>query len=372
MSYVDRLIDCSPFDYTEKTAKLFLEAMNETVQHHYAHCKEYHNFLDYCGFKPQIRSLDNVMELPPIHVNVFKEYDLVTVSKEQIVLSLTSSGTGGKKSKNFLDDLSLKRVKKIALHIHEGLGMVDENSWVNYCCFTYDPHVAKDLGTAFTDELLTSFTKRKRVYYTFQYNPQTNNFEFNLAEIAKVFKEFEKEGSPVRLLGFPAFMYEALEYYRDTEKKTLKFHPDSFFMTGGGWKKREDKKVSRTEFVEFVHEMTAVPKTNVRDMFGMVEHGVPYVECGLGNMHVPIYAKVFIKDPRTLKNLPYGEVGLPNFITPYLYSYPSISILVNDFAFLEPSCTCGLKGDILRIVGRAGISKHKGCAMHAEDTVQKK
>jgi phenylacetate-coenzyme A ligase PaaK-like adenylate-forming protein len=372
MSYVDTLIDRRAFDYCPETEDLFIRALHETVSHHYARCQEYRKFLDYCHFQPVIRSREDIIGLPALHVNVFKEHDLVSVPREEVVLSLTSSGTSGKKSKNFLDDISLRRVKKIARNVYDALGMVDDGEFVNYCCFTYDPHVAKDLGTAFTDELLTGFTARKRVYYTFQYSQATGGFEFDLPQVARIFEEFEQEGLPVRLLGFPAFIAEALEYYYSTKKKTLKFHPRSFLMTGGGWKKREDKKVSRAEFVQFIHDMSDVPHSNVRDLFGMVEHGVPYVECSLGNMHVPIYAKISIKDPRTLQNLPYGEVGLPNFITPYLHSYPSISILVNDFAFLEPGCSCGLKGEVLRIVGRAGTTKHVGCAMHAEDTVQKR
>lgn len=372
MSYVDDLIARDAFDYSAESEALFRRALNEAVTHHYHECPEYHRYLDYCGVSPNMESEADIEKLPPIHVNVFKECDLITGPRDKIVLSLTSSGTGGKKSKNFLDECSLTRVKKIARQVHEALGMVDDKALVNYCCFTYDPHIAKDLGTAFTDELLTSFTQRNKVYYTFQYNAASGQFEFDLKRLVEVFDDFEREALPVRFLGFPAFMYEALEYYRDTRGKTLHFHPDSFLMTGGGWKKKEDKKVSREEFVQFIHEMTAVLPANVRDMFGMVEHGVPYVECRLGNMHVPIYARVTIKEPNTLHKLPYGAVGLPNFVTPYLYSYPAVSILVNDFALLEPECKCGLAGPIIRIIGRAGISKHAGCAVHAEDTIQKK
>lgn len=372
MSYVDSLIDASPFVYNETVERLFVQAMHEAVQHHYAECTQYRNFLDYCGFRPSLQTNADVLHLPPIHVNVFKEYDLVSGPRENIVLSLTSSGTTGKKSKNFLDQISLDRVRKIARNVYAALGMVDDQALVNYCCFTYDPRIAKDLGTAFTDELLTGFTRRNKVYYTFQYDQSTNNFEFDLKQVAAIFRQYEEEGLPVRLLGFPAFIYEALEYYESTTGRWLKFHPDSFLMTGGGWKKKEDKKVTRSEFVHFIEEMTGVPGSNVRDLFGMVEHGVPYVECRLGNMHVPVYARVAIKDPCTMENLDYGEVGLPNFVTPYLHSYPAVSILVNDFACLEASCPCGLGGNVLRIVGRAGITKHVGCALHAEESVRKR
>ena len=369
MSNIDDLINCDPFDYNTKTNKLFIKALNEAVVHNFDNCPQYKNYLEYCKFSPVIKKEEDITKLPPIHVNVYKEYDLKSTSDDKIVLTLTSSGTTGKKSKIFLDKISLNRVKKIAKNVYNALGMVNEKELVNYCCFTYDPHVANDLGTAFTDELLSSFTQKKSVYYTFQYNLKTGEFAVDLDKVVRILQGFEKDGLPVRLVGFPAFIYEVLEYYKNKYKKRFKFNPDSFVMTGGGWKKQEDKKVGRDYFVNYIHEMTSIPYENMRDLFGMVEHGVPYVECKHGNMHVPVYSKVFIKDPKTLKNLSFGQPGLANFVTPYLHSYPAVSILVNDFATLEPSCECGLGGNVLKIIGRAGISKHAGCALHAEQTV---
>jgi hypothetical protein len=190
-------------------------------------------------------------------------------------------------------------------------------------------------------------------------------------EVIEVLREFEREGLPVRLLGFPAFIYEVLQHYRDRYRATFRFHPDSFALTGGGWKKQEDQKVGRDDLVRFIRDMTGIPCENMRDLFGMVEHGVPYVECSLGNMHVPVYSRVFVKDPATLRNLPYGQAGLANFVTPYLRSYPSISILAGDFALLLPSCPCGTGGEVIRILGRAGLVKHTGCALHAEKSVHR-
>ena len=60
----------------------------------------------------------------------------------------------------------------------------------NYLCFTYDPAVADDLGTAFTDELLTSFTKKDEVFYTFK--DDGNGFYFDEEGTLAALKRFEK------------------------------------------------------------------------------------------------------------------------------------------------------------------------------------
>ena len=73
----------------------------------------------------------------------------------------------------------------------------------------------------------------------------------------------------------------------------------------------------------------------MRDFYGFVEHGVPYVTCAEGHFHVPIYGRVFIRDPLTLKLLPEGAVGLPQMLTAYNRAQPNISVLATDYAALH-------------------------------------
>ena len=67
----------------------------------------------------------------------------------------------------------------------------------------------------------------------------------------------------------------------------------------------------------------------------------------------------------TLRPLPPYTPGLLHLMTPYLSSYPSISLLTTDSAQIEYDCPCGRPGPTLRVLGRAGLSKHKGCAITA-------
>ena len=62
--------------------------------------------------KVKINKIKKLKDVPFIHVNMFKEYDLISVKKKEISLQLNSSGTSGKQSKIFLDKKNSINQKK--------------------------------------------------------------------------------------------------------------------------------------------------------------------------------------------------------------------------------------------------------------------
>ena len=168
-----------------------------------------------------------------------------------------------------------------------------------------------------------------------------------------------------RLVGFPAFALKLTEEFRKRYGRTVKLNPGSSVITGGGWKTLSDEAMDKKVYRGILAANLGIPVANVRDLFGMVEHGVPYVDCPLGNFHIPNYGRVIARDPGTLEPLGYGKDGLLQFITPYLTSYPSLSLLSSDMGRVEKGCKCGIGGDVLVIKGRAGVKKLKGCAVSA-------
>jgi hypothetical protein len=235
----------------------------------------------------------------------------------------------------------------------------------NYLCFTYDPKIASDLGTAFTDELLTNFTRKSEVYYAIQWDEDKKEFRLNEAGTIEALKRFAQSKISTRILGFPAFLYEMIEKYN------LEFElgPDSWLQTGGGWKGKADKVIPKKEFRNFIQMKLGIPQKNQRDLFGMVEHGIPYVDCEKGNLHIPNYARVYVRSPFDLSLRPKGERGLLHFLCSYNFSYPAPSLLTTDYGRIG-SCDCSLGGDILILEGRAGVSKHKGCALKALEILE--
>jgi phenylacetate-coenzyme A ligase PaaK-like adenylate-forming protein len=353
----DKLLSSDPFDFSTESNKLFFDSLQEVANVHYCN-NDFINFLwRKNDFSPNdINESMDLAYLPYTMVNLFKHHDMISGPKDDIVLTLGSSGTGGQRSQIHLDQLSLDRVKKLAFNVHDKLGISSKNKY-NYICFTYDPAVASDLGTAFTDELLTSFTDKNEVFYTFQF--KDGEFFFNEEQTVEMLKQFASSEYPTRILGFPAFLYKIIKKYNIN----LNLGPDSWVQTGGGWKSLADEEVPKQEFRRFVSERLGLPESNIRDLFGMVEHGIPYVDCAKGLLRVPNYARILIRDPHSMRVLKNGEIGLIQFICTYNTSYPAISLLSTDWGYLT-TMDDGF-GDVLSITGRAGITKNKGCALKA-------
>lgn len=362
MSKVDQLFETNPFEFTIVNQQLFVDSFRENAAHHYKHNPYIHYLWNRNGFHPDmIQDEESLFNVPYTMVNLFKENELYTGAHSDITLKLGSSGTSGQRSMIYLNDESLNRVKKLAYNIHDSLGMVD-NKIYNYLCFTYDPKIAGDLGTAFTDELLTSFTKKNEVFYTFQHDG--DEFFFNEEETVKTLKRFASSKFPTRILGFPAFLYKILTKY----DLKLDLGIDSWLQTGGGWKGEADLEIPKDKFRDMVSTRLGIPLYNIRDLFGMVEHGIPYVDGPDGKLRIPNYARVIIRDPKSLKPLPYGEKGLIQFLCSYNSSFPAISLLTTDWGRVlrgDKDESGIYSGDHIEILGRAGLKLNIGCALKA-------
>jgi hypothetical protein len=159
--------------------------------------------------------------------------------------------------------------------------------------------------------------------------------------------------------------FYTVRYRREQMLPDLNFGARSFVLTGGGWKKNENEAIPKLEFIREVSLALGIPEENFRDGYGLVEHGVPYLECAKHRFHVPHFARAIARDPGTLAPLKSGEAGFLNLITPYMLSMPSISLLTSDLAAVHDSCPCGSNTATIDLLGRLGTRKNKGCAITA-------
>ncbi|MCP4155780.1 MAG: hypothetical protein GY757_49095 [bacterium] len=363
---IDRLFTTNPFDFSEENRQLFVSSFRQCAQAHYNGNELFKAFWDEAGIHPDnIVDEEALQKAPPIMVNLFKERELLSVPKETIELNLTSSGTSGQKSQIFLNGVSLERVKRSAYQIHKYLGITSEKKY-NYLCFAYDPAVADDLGTAFTDELLTNFTGKQEVYYAIQWDDKKGEFALNRDGVVETLKRFAQSEYSTRILGFPAHLYKIINDY----DLHFELGEDSWVQTGGGWKGMADEEIPKQAFREFIAGRLGIPIKNIRDLFGMVEHGIAYVDCEKGNLHIPNYSRVYSCAPQDLSILPPGENGLLRLMCSFNTSYPSINLLTTDWGRVGGTCDCGIGGQTLEITGRAGTVKHKGCAVTAAELLK--
>ncbi len=363
----DRLLaQRSAFSAGRRQDGFFLEAMQENFAHHFLGCPLYRARCLQVGVVPgDLRTVADLPRIPYLFVTVFKRNTLITGDPAKVRLSLTSSGTRGERSAIHLDARSLRRIRRIVHNIYRDLKMTSREV-TNYLAFTYDPAVAKDLGTAFSDELLTRLTRVGEVHYAIRPDG-AGGWHLDREACFEALERFEREGSAFRMLGFPAHAWEVLQAYERERGRTLRFPNRSYVLTGGGWKTLGDREIPKPLFRAEVSRILGIPENHIRDLYGMVEHGVPYTECEAGRMHVPIHSRVLVRDPGTLTLLPPGETGLFHFLTPYLSSFPALSLLNTDLGHLERDCPCGREAPVLVLEGRGGVTRHKGCALAALD-----
>jgi len=357
----------NPYIPHSETDGLFKKAMKENIKWHKSRCDYYQNLCEFSNFNEE--DFDDLKDIPYILANFFKRHEIKSALDDEIGLHLTSSGTSGQKSQMFFDDWTINSAQQMVGNIFDYYGWRSDEK-VNYLLFTYEPEEGSKLGTAYTDNFLCEFAPINSVHYALRYTK--SGHKFDVFGCIEALKRFEQEGLPVRIFGFPAFMNFTIEQMKELGIGPFKLHKDSMTFFGGGWKGNQDKAIEKDEFYNNLEEALGIPNDNLRDGFGSVEHCVPYVECVNHEFHLPTYSRILIRDVKTLEPLPYGEVGYLNFISPYITSVPANSVLMGDLASLHPenSCDCELKTPYFKIIGRAGTSKNKSCAIAASEILK--
>ena len=356
----------------EGSSKVFMDAMRECLTQHTANNEFFRNLMESSGVKVEdIKCESDLERLPLIHANFFKKYVVMSIPEEEVVFHATSSGTSGQKSQMFFDQDTYDFGNAMIENEFRYFGFLSDEP-TNYILFTYEPaEISKNLGTAKTDLGLLSYAPVNETFFALRYNGQGHDFD--VYGTISALEEYEKQGLPVRIFGFPSFLYFTVKQMKDTGHRPLKLNKKSMTMLGGGWKGYADKQIQKTELYSLVEEMLGIPAQNCRDGYGSTEHSVPYFECPNHHFHIPVYSRMIIRDVKTLEPLPYGEAGFANFITPHLMSVPAVSVLMGDMAVLHPGeeCGCGIKTPYMEILGRAGTSAAKSCAITASELLKR-
>ncbi len=371
LDVLNRLSDISePLTWNEEKSELMLEACRVSAQYHYENNKSIRFLYDRMGFKPSdLQKESDFGKLPALSVYAMKHHLLLSMEESKAVLKMTSSGTSGQKTWAWMDQESLDRGQKMLRSLWNQEGLISAAE-TNYMLFVYNQSQAKDLGVAFSAKNRTQFAPPHRIEYAINQNP-SGDWEFQKSKVLENLLQFIEEKKPVRVLGITGFIYEFIQELKD-KKTRLELPKGSFLFTTGGWKAAEAKKVDRSVFQKEASEYFGIQLQNIRDGYGMAEHGAPYWQCKDHHFHVPAYARILSLDPVTLTEKEPGEPGLLKLITPFNRMMPNLAILSTDLGRLitEP-CSCGWNSPRFEILGRAGLSKNKGCAIQADEIVKR-
>ena len=354
--------------YDQKGSEaLFLEAMKESVEHHRTHCKFYEKLLIERGFSiDDIQSVKDCAKIPSINAQFFKYHEVLSVKKEEIEIHATSSGTQGQKSQIFLDSESIKLGTEMAIKAMKHYGFISVIP-TNYLLLGYEPKAGNDMGNVKVALGMTRFAPAKEKVFALR--SIGGHYEIDYFGIIDAFKRFNIQKLPVRILGFPSYLYMLLKMMKESGMKPLRLNKKSLVLTGGGWKKFDEMMIDKEELYNMVEAYLGIPARNCRDFYSAVEHSVAYPECENHHMHVPIWSRVIIRDVKSLEPLGFDEPGFLSFISPLVSSVPISSVLMGDMAVLRDGkkCGCGIETPYFEVLGRAGAVKARSCAVAASE-----
>ncbi len=373
LSAIQKLCEMEvPYQVDSQTDTLFVKAMQENLSWHKTKNPFYARLLKLKGF--EIDSLKNISDcarIPMIPATFFKLHETISVEKKEVTLNLTSSGTSGQKSQMFFDDWSISAPQRMIEFIFNYYGWNTPDRKTNYILFSYEVDAKSKLGTAYTDHFLCGFAPVNEVFTTLR-STGTGKHEFDVFGTIEKLIQFEKQGLPVRLFGFPSFLHATLQRMKDLNLPPLKLSKDSLIFLGGGWKGAQADSISSAELYQSATEVLGIPLERIRDGFGSVEHCIPYIECKNHQFHIPTWSRVYIRDVASLTPLGYGQPGFLHFVSPYITSVPAQSVLMDDLAVMHPhtECSCEIKTPFFKILGRASKSKNKSCAIAAAELLR--
>jgi phenylacetate-coenzyme A ligase PaaK-like adenylate-forming protein len=352
---IDEILNIPPYSLDKDDKRAMLnERLHQLTQHHYQSCAPYHKMMDAIGL--DINNLPDYDALPFLPVRLFKEFELRSVAKEEVVKTMTSSGTTGQQvSKIYLDrETSLNQTKALTKIVSSYIGthrvpmLILDSSNVIKDRRMFSARGAGILGF--------SMFGSKRVYAL------DENMELNIP-LMKAFLE-EHQGETIFMFGFTFMIWQ--HFYK--QLKATGYHPDlshGVLIHGGGWKKLVSEQVSPAEYKKSLNEVCDIPVGNIHDYYGMVEQtGSIYMECECGHLHAPVFSDVLIRRPVDFSLAEAGEKGIIEVVSVLPDSYPGHVLLTEDEGMIlgEDDCPCGRKGKYFKIEGRIKNAEIRGCS----------
>jgi phenylacetate-coenzyme A ligase PaaK-like adenylate-forming protein len=345
--------DIQPYSLKKADKEKFLSNyLTSLSRHHYACCAPYRKMMDGIGFDSQKDY--HYQDLPFLPVQLFKMIELCSVPKEDVVKTLTSSGTSGQMvSQIFLDKVtSANQIKVLMKIVSSFLGtkrvpmiIIDSDNVVSNRNFL-SAHAAGITGF--------SLFGSKRMYAL------NEQMELNLEQL-KAFTE-QNKGERIFIFGFTFMVYQ--HFYKKLIKAGVKLDfSNAVLIHGGGWKKLERESVSSKEFREKLNDICGI--RSVHDYYGMVEQtGTIYMECEYGHYHASVFSDILVRRAHDFSMADLGEEGIIQVLSILPNSYPGHSLLTDDNGTWlgEDDCPCGRLGKYFKIVGRLKNAEIKGCS----------
>lgn len=346
-------LNYAPFSLLRNDKRAWItDRMRWLTAQHYAACQPYQRILDGLGLSAQ--SIVSPETVPFIPVSLFKQLSLASVAQQDIVKTMTSSGTTGQAvSKIYLDKLTAANQQKVLVKIVSA-----------FTGAARMPMLIIDAPSVMKDRNMFSARGAGILGFSIFGADRTwalnDDMTLNL-EAVEAFAE-KYQGKPVLLFGFTFMVWQ--HFYQALAGSGSKVDLSAgILIHGGGWKKLHNQAVTPGEFASRLHAVSGISR--VCDYYGMVEQtGCIYMQCEHGHLHASVFSDIIIRDPRDFSVCPPGKPGIVQVMSVIPESYPGHSLLTEDEGVLlgEDDCPCGRAGKYFKILGRLPQAELRGCS----------
>jgi Acyl-protein synthetase, LuxE len=337
---------------------LFVEAVRENTRWHLDRNPAYRMFCEYRHFDldRDLQSIQDLDRLPALGADVVKTCNLVTL-RHVNYFTVASSGTGGRPTTIPLDLETVLRMWTMgeASFAEEGLRSEEP---VDYAILAPDPQWASGHGNAQFFHALTEAAPAREVVYGLVLDDK-GSWRVDLARAADHLTRWAAAGRPVRVLGVPALVVKLAERFVGGP---IRLADDSLVLTGTGWKKDVHMALPKADVRALLQQVWGVSPERIRDLYGMTEHAVHYLECRAHRFHAPVFARARVVDPLTGVAVQDGREGVLHLVNPGFTTLPVQSLVTSDVGRAWGACGCGRRTPSFEIIGRGGTSHFRGCA----------
>lgn len=352
----EEILQISPYSLKkEEKKKLLTERLLDLTSLHKENCPEYRRMLGSVGFDGA--DIQSYEEIPFLPVRLFKELSLRSVPQEEVVKTMTSSGTTGQAvSKIYLDRATSANQQKTMVKIVNEFTGSSRMPMIILDC----PSVVKD-RTKFSARgagiLGFSMFGSKKIYAL------DDDMKLDVEGLKTFLETFR--GERIFLFGFTFMVWQ--HFYKELVRlqgEGITFDlSNGVLIHGGGWKKLVSEAVSPAEFHDRLQAVCGLDR--IHDYYGMVEQtGCIYMQCECGHLHASIFSDVIARRPKDFSVCDYGESGILQVVSALPESYPGHSLLTEDEGVIlgEDDCPCGRLGKYFKINGRLAKAEIRGCS----------
>lgn len=336
----------------DRKADELTQALLQLTIWHESQCDKYRRILNSLEVIPQ--TIKKLEDIPFIPVRLFKEFDLLSIKRENIFKTMTSSGTSGQQvSKIYLDretaSLQSNVLSRLMAQLlgKKRLPMLIIDS----------PSILKDRK---------AFSARGAGIIGFSMFGKDVSYALDdsMALDVDAIEAFQARyvNEPVFIFGFTFMIWKY--FVVQLQEKRLRLSLDQgMLLHGGGWKKLQEYAVDNSAFRVALNSVAGIDK--VVNFYGMVEQtGSLFMECEAGHLHTPVYADVIARTAEDFGVAAVGQEGILEVLSMLPRSYPGHALLTEDKGVIlgVDDCSCGRLGKYFHVHGRVAKAEVRGCS----------